>query len=595
MKLIFHYLKPYRWRVAMIMAIKTLATFLELLLPYVLEHLVDRVAPAKDTPRIFMWGGVMLALAVLICLLNIYSNQKAVKVSSLASYQIRKDLFRRSLSLSGGQFDAFGLPSITSRMTADSYNLQDFSRMFQTIGIRAPIMLTGGIIVTLTMDAGLAAILCIIAPVAMVITVFVSMKGIPLYNRVQQSVDDITRVMRENITGIRVVKALSKEEHERARYDGVNQEMTRRETRAVAIMSLPGPAMTLMLNIGLTLVVFVGARRVNAGLTEPGAILAFLTYFNMILMGVQGLSRIFLGMSKASASAARVAAVIGAGEELLALSEEKAPGTDSDDLILFDDVSFRYGETGGAGAEAFAGGERQMSLDHISFAVKKGGSLGIIGPTGCGKTTILNLLMRFYDPTLGRVCVGGRDVRTYDKDELRRKFGVVFQNDVIFADTIAENIDFGRDVGEAGIRAAAADARAAEFIEAYEDGYEHAAAIHGANFSGGQRQRILIARALAARPEILILDDASSALDYRTDAALREAIRKNYGGVTMLVVAQRVSSIMGLDHILVMDEGRIIGQGGHEELLRSCPQYREIYRTQMGEEEKQVCRDRSPS
>ena len=343
--------------------------------------------------------------------------------------------------------------------------------------------------------------------------------------------------------------------------------------------------MTLMLNTGLTLVVLVGAIRVNNGQTEPGAILAFLTYFNMILMGIMGLNRIFLTMSKANASANRIAAVVRTEETLSALPEEEAAHTDSDAYILFDDVSFRYGEDSkDGGTTGFAGENRQMSLENVSFAMKKGGSLGIIGPTGCGKTTIINLLMRFYDTTNGHVFIGGKDIRTYDKDELHRMFGVVFQNDVIFADTLAENISFGREISEEAMRNAVADARAAEFVEAYEDKYQHRASIHGANLSGGQRQRILISRALAADPDILILDDASSALDYKTDAALRKAILEHHSGTTTIIVAQRVSSIMSLDHILVMDEGRVIGQGTHEELLRSCPQYQDIYKTQMGEE-----------
>lgn len=584
MKLILRYVRPFRGSVALVMAMKTLAVFLELLLPYVLEHLVDHVAPVKDLPRVFVWGGVMLLLAGVIWCLNFVGNRIAVKVSAKAAYEIRKDLFWRSLNLSGSQFDAFGLPSITSRMTSDSYNLQDFIRMVQTIGTRAPLMLLGGVIVTLVMDAGLGLILCVIAPVAVVVVMFVSLKGIPLYDRVQRSVDDITRILRENITGVRVVKALSKEDYERERFDGANREMARRETRATAIMSLPGPAMTLFLNVGLTAVVYAGARRVNAGLTDPGVILAFLTYFNMILMGVMGLSRVFLATSKANASAARVTAVIGAEEQLNTLPETEAPGENSGAFIRFDGVSFRYGGDSASGAEAFAGGQRQMSLERISFSMKKGGSLGIIGPTGCGKTTILNLLMRFYDATSGHVYIGGRDVRTYEKDDLHRRFGVVLQSDAIFADTLRENIGFGRAVGDADVRAAAADARAAEFIERYDEQYDHTVGIHGGDLSGGQRQRVLIARALAADPEILILDDASSALDYRTDAALREAIRRNHSGTTMLVVAQRVSSIMGLDQILVMDEGRIIGKGTHEELLRSCPEYLEIFKTQMGEE-----------
>lgn len=585
MKLIFSYLKKYRWAVVLTMILKLAATFVELLLPYILEHLVDNVAPTKNIPLVLLWGAVMLALSFLIRFLNVIANRRAVKSSSRAAYEVRRDLFWHSVNLSGNQMDEFGLPSLTSRMTSDSYNVQDFMRMFQSIGIRAPFLLLGGIIVTLSMDVGLGAILCVMTPIAIVVIVSVSVKGIPLYAKVQQSVDSITRVMRENITGIRVVKALSKEKYEINRFTGVNEEMARRERTATITMSLPGPIMTLMLNIGLTLVVYVGAVRVNNGLTEPGVILAFLTYFNMILMGVMGLSRVFLVMSKANASANRIAAVIHTEEELTAIPEEEAASTHSDGYIVFDDVSFRYGQDDeNTGDSGFAGESRQMSLEHISFAMKKGGSLGIIGPTGCGKTSIINLLMRFYDTTQGHVFIDGKDVRTYDKDTLHRMFGVVFQNDVIFADTLAENISFGREIDEEAMRYAAADARAAEFIEAYDDDYRHMASIRGANLSGGQRQRVLITRALAANPEILVLDDASSALDYKTDAALRKAIHEHHSDTTTIIVAQRVSSIMNLDQILVMDEGRVIGKGTHEELLLSCPQYREIHKTQMGEE-----------
>ncbi len=584
MRLIFRYLKKYRWWVVFSIALKTLATFIELLLPYILEHLIDDVVPTKNLPHVFFWGIVMLVIAVTIRFLNIWANRRSVKTSADAAYEVRRDLFERSVHLSGGQMDEFGLPSLISRMTSDSYNVQDFMRMFQTIGIRAPLLLIGGLIVSITMDPGLSTILCIVAPVAIVLIIFVSFKGIPLYTKVQQSVDSIARVMRENITGVRVVKALSKEEYEKNRFSAVNEEMTRRDRNAAVTMSLPGPIMSLLLNVGLTVVVLVGAIRVNNGQSQPGAILAFLTYFNMILMGVMGLSRTFLTMSKANASANRIDRVIGVKEDLSPLSEEQAAQPSEDAYILFDDVSFRYGKDSKDENANFAGEERRMSLEHIHFSMKKGGTLGIIGPTGCGKTTIINLLMRFYDPTYGGVFIDGKDIRTFQREDLRRKFGVVFQNDVIFADTLARNISFGRTITEAAMRQAASDARAAEFIEAYEDEYQHEAAIHGSNLSGGQRQRVLITRALAGDPEILVLDDSSSALDYKTDAALRQAILNHYTDTTTIVIAQRVSSIMSLDHILVMDEGRIIGQGTHEELLSSCPQYLDIYKTQMGEE-----------
>ncbi|MCD7868322.1 MAG: ABC transporter ATP-binding protein/permease [Clostridiales bacterium] len=577
MKFMLSYLKKYRGLVAACMTLKLGGTLLELLIPYVLEYMIDEVAPTQSLRSVIFWGIIMVFLAILVRIVNVGANRLSVKGARNAACDIRRDLLWHSLNLSGSQVDRFGLPSLTSRMTSDSYNVQNFLQSGQSLGVRAPIMLVGGIAVTMTMDVGLASILCVMAPILLVVVIGVSLKGIPLYDRVQESLDEIVRIMREDITGIRVIKALSKEDYERRRYDRVNETLTRRDRKAGVVMALPGPLMTLALNLGLTLVVVVGAVRVNRGVTRPGVILAFLTYFNLILMGVMSLNRLFMMMSKATASAGRIAAVIRQPEGLEPVPESLAAHTEQDACVVFDRVSFRYGEQ----TEVHEG--MQMSLSNISFSIKKGGSLGIIGATGCGKTTIVNLLMRFYDATDGHIFVDGQDIRTYEKDCLRRKFGVVFQNDVIFAESLAQNIDFGRGVSEEEIRTAAANARAQDFIEAYEDSYQHSAAIHGANLSGGQRQRVLVARALAAHPEILILDDASSALDYRTDAALRKTIREEYQDTTTIVVAQRISSIMSLDDIIMLDEGEILGHGSHEELLASCPQYREIYRTQMGE------------
>ena len=593
MKFIFSYVKKYRVMVAFGMLIKLSAALAELLLPYVLEHLIDDVAPLQKTGPVLAWGAVMLILVVYVRQANVKANRTAVGVAKRSIYEIRRDLFWKSVNLSGGQLDAFGLPSLNSRMTSDSYNLQSFIQSSQTMGIRAPILLFGGIAITLTMDLGLASILCIMAPVLITAVVYVSMRGIPLYEKVQKSVDDIVRIMRENITGIRVVKALSKEDYEMGRFEDANREMANRDIKAGIVMALPGPIMTFMLNIGLTIVVIVGAYRVNGGITQPGVILAFLTYFNMILMGVMGLNRIFMLMSKANASANRIAAVVNSEEELQPVSAEEAAETEREGYIVFDHVTFSYGkhpeaaETEEALEEdaamaRFDGLERQKCLEEIDFTVKKGGSLGIIGATGCGKTTVINLLMRFYDADEGHIFIDGRDVRTYDKDELHRLFGVVFQNDVIFADSLKENISFGRDVGTEEMRRAAGDAMAREFIESYEDTYDHRAVVRGANLSGGQRQRVLIARALAAAPRILVLDDSSSALDYKTDAALRKAIREHHADTTTIIIAQRISSIMGLDDIIMLEEGKVIGHGTHEELLRDCAMYQEIYRTQMG-------------
>ena len=588
MRFLWKYLRQYALRISGVMGIKMAGTVLELMIPYVMEHLIDHVVPTREIHSVLLWGAAMVVLALCVRFLNVNANRLSVKTAKEATWKIRRDLFHAALNLSGSQMDGIGLPSLISRMTSDSYNVQSFIQSMQTIGIRAPIMLVGGICVTLTMDTGLASILCIMAPIMIALVVFISMKGIPLYTKVQEGMDGIVRVMRESITGIRVVKALSREPYERKRFKEANTETARRDIRAGMIMALPGPVVTLFLNIGLTLVVLIGARRVHAGETEPGVILAFLTYFNMILMGVMGLNRIFMMMSKANASAGRIGAVAMTENQLQPIPEEMAAKACSDDFIIFDHVSFSYDHNSTAGenrSESFAGSTRQKCLEDLTFSVPRGGSLGIIGATGAGKTSIINLMMRFYDPQEGNIFIGGRDVRTFSADQLHRMFGVVFQNDVIFADSIRENVVFGRDMEEEALKAALRDAMAQEFIDQYEDGYDHRAVIHGANFSGGQKQRLLVARALAADADILVLDDSSSALDYRTDASLRRAIRENHDRATTIVVAQRISSIMALDKIIVLDEGRMIGYGTHEELLRACPVYREIHETQMGEVE----------
>ena len=585
MKFIWSYMRKHIWAILLVLFMKSFSTVLELFLPYILEYMIDTVAPTKDVRQILLWGGIMLTLAILVRFISVGANRGSVRIARKCIYKMRQDLFTKSINLSGDQMDEVGLPSLISRMTSDSYNVQSFMQITQTIAIRAPFLLFGGIFITLSMDTGLAMVLIILAPILLVAVVIISRKGIPLYDIVQTKLDNVVRIMRENITGIRVVKALSKEDYEKRRFTNANETMSKSEIKASVVMSLPGPVISLAMNIGLTLVVLFGAYRVNKGVTQPGVILAFLSYFQMILMGVLILNRFFLNMSKANASANRISSVMNQPEGLEKI--EEGPKAPSDDYIIFDNVSFTYNgsarvESQNSGS-AFAGGSREKTLNDINFRIPRGGSLGIIGATGSGKTTVLNLLMRFYDPQEGHVFIDGRDVRTYDLDKLRRLFGVVFQNDAIFADTIAENLSFGRDVSHDEMKNAAWNAMAGEFIEDYDDQYEHEAAIHGANFSGGQKQRLLISRALAAHPKILVLDDSSSALDYRTDALLRKNIRQNHDDATMIIIAQRVSSIMSLDQIIMLDEGRIIGIGTHEELLASTPQYRDIYETQMGE------------
>ena len=582
MRLLFRAMGRYKKAVAVCIFIKLLATLSELMLPYILEYIIDHIAPMGDLRLAILWGLLMFAAAILTRQLNVTANRGAVRNAHRVSYDIRQELFHKTANLSGSQFDAFGLPSLISRMTSDSYNVQSAAQQLQTLCVRAPMLLIGGVCVALVMDASLAMILVAMLPVLIAVVLTVSARGLPMYHKVQQKLDVVVRVMRENITGIRVVKALSKTEYEKRRFAQANQDMTDGDIAAGTVMAIPSPLMQLCLNGGLALVVFIGAARVNAGAMEPGVILAFLTYVNMIIMGVMGLNRIFMTLSRAGASADRIDQVLQTEIDQRVLPEGEALTPAGDEFIRFEHVSFSYGEGDGSSA-GFAGEEREKALTDISFALKQGESLGIIGPTGCGKSTIISLLMRFYDTQDGGVFVDGRDVRTYEKDALRSRFGVCFQNDMVFQDTLRENVRFGREVDDAAFRAAIEDAMAAEYIDALEDGPDYQAAIKGANLSGGQKQRLLVARALAAKPEILVLDDSSSALDYKTDAAMRRAIRENHGDATLIMIAQRVSSIMGMTHILVMDNGKCVGYGTHEELLETCPAYRETYQVQMGE------------
>lgn len=576
-------MREHLGRIGLSMTAKLLAAVGELMIPYVLEYMIDWIVPRNELRPVILCGLGMAAIALAVRQINIFANQTAVSVSRDCTQRLRQDLFVRTTHLSGTQTDAFGLPSLISRMTSDSYNIQNFITSIQTVGIRAPITLVGGILITWTMDPVLASILCVMAPILICVVVLVSLRGIPLYDRVQRRLDTMVRVLRENITGVRVVKALSKTDWERRRFQDINDQLTDSDLKAGVVMAIPSPMVQMCLNLGLILVVLVGAHRVDSGAARPGVILAFLTYFNMILQRVMSLNRIFMLLSKASASADRIEQVLSTPDDqpVLPLTPERQ--THSGAFLEFDHVSFTHAS--GVSSDTSAHSEekqRSKCLDNISFQLNRGETLGIIGATGAGKTTLLHLLMRFYDAEEGGIYVDGRDVRCYDKAELRQKFGVAFQNDIIFAETLEDNISLGRPLPREEIRRAAQDAMAAGFIQDKPEQYQFRADIKGANLSGGQKQRILIARALASRPEILILDDSASALDYQTDANLRQSLRQNYAGVTSVIVAQRVSSIMGATKILVLEDGRGIGLGTHQELLEHCPTYLDIYRSQMG-------------
>ena len=569
MRKVFEYLKPYLPRISVGLLIKFTGTIMDLALPWILSYMIDDIVPLKDVGLIFIWGTAMIVCAVIALVTNIAANRMASWVAQHTTQTLRHDLFSKISYLSCKQIDDFSIPSLESRLTTDTYNIHQMIGMMQRLGVRAPILLLGGILVTLTLDPLLSLVLICTLPLIAAVMVYVSKKGIPLYIHLQHGVDEMVRTVRENISGIRVIKALSKTDYEKERFAKVNSEVVRREKKAATTMALTNPVMNLFLNVGLTVVILVGAFLVNANMSQPGKIIAFMTYFTIILNAMLSINRLFVMYSKGTASAARISEVLNTPKDL---KTQKVPEDLNEEgiyHILFDDVSFSYQK-------------KEADISHISFRLKKGETLGIIGATGAGKSTITALLMRLYDADSGRIMIDGKPVESIPPEELHTKFGVVFQSDALFADTIAENIDFGRKLSKEQLLRAAECAQAMEFIRSLPDGFEHRLTARGTNLSGGQKQRLLIARALAGDPEILILDDSSSALDYRTDAKMRQALKQHYANTTSIIIAQRVSSILHADHILVIEDGKELGYGTHEELLQRCDIYRQIAESQMG-------------
>ncbi|WP_337092651.1 ABC transporter ATP-binding protein [Enterococcus gallinarum] len=566
MKLLKKYLRPYIGRMSLGISIKFFGSLMDLLLPWILAYIIDTIIPTKNVSAIFLWGGVMLLCSVIAVVTNILANRMASSVARDATGSIRHDLFAKVAYLSIPQIEQVGIPSLVSRLTTDTYNIHQTVGMIQRLGIRAPILLLGGVLITATLDPVLTVVLVGVLPFTLVAAVIISKRGIPLFAQLQKRVDTLVRTVRENVTGARVIKALSKAEYEKQRFQRVNQSVVAAETKANRTMAATPPLMDFFLNAGLTLVILVSAYRVNAGLTQPGVIIAFLTYFTIILNAMLSITRIFVIVSKGLASADRIQAVLRLPEDMkvvpLLAREDEAH-------IVFDHVSFTYPDG-------------TTVLKEIDFSLDKGQTLGIIGATGSGKSTIVRLLLRLYDPTNGQIRINGRDIRSLDPAELHQYFGIVLQKDVLFADTIEKNIDFGRRFSKEQIEEAAARAQAKEFIQQLPQQLAYELHARGSNLSGGQKQRVLLSRALAGEPQILVLDDSASALDYQTDAKLRQVFKQQFADTTTILIAQRIGSIQHADKILVLENGRMSGFGDHATLLATNTIYQEIYHGQTG-------------
>jgi ATP-binding cassette subfamily B protein len=574
MKIILNLLKPFKYKLTFSLTLKSIAALADLFLPWIIAYMIDVIIPdlreASDptlTP-LYLAGILMVVIAFIGLFFNVIANRQAEYIAAVATKDLRHDLFKKIENLSANQVDQLTRPSLISRMTTDTYNVYRATAVMQRLGVRAPVLLIGGILLALSLDAVLTLVMISMLPLILVIVYFTSKKGIPLYKKTQKKVDVLVRTLREYITGARVVRALSMNDHEMNRFDHANQETVDAELHATTTMARINPMMRAVMNLGLVIVLVFGAFRVNIGMTEKGQIMAFVTYFTIILNAMMSITRVFVLSSRATASGERIYEVINMPEDLKDGYDEVKEDL-SKPHIEFDDVSFSYNQ-------------KEANLEDVSFKLNKGQTLGIIGATGSGKTTIINLLMRFYDVDKGHIKIYGKDVRDLKQNDLRKRIGVVFQNDLIFADSIYGNIQFNRNkIGDEDIELATRVAQA-DFIYEKEDKHETKMAQKGMNLSGGQKQRVLIARAVAGHPDIMILDDASSALDYQTDLNMRKSLKKELVDTTMIIIAQRISSLKDSDLILLIDDGKIVDKGTHDELMRSSKLYQEIAEYQLG-------------
>ncbi|MGQ9778727.1 MAG: ABC transporter ATP-binding protein [Bacillota bacterium] len=574
-RLLFRFLKPYRLQIALVLLFVFVQAMAELYLPTLMSDIVNTGIMKGDVDYIWRVGGRMLLVALVGTVCAVAATFFASRTAMGFGKLLRSRIFNHVEKFSLHEFDKIGTPSLITRNTNDVTQLQ----MAVMIGLRmmamAPIMGIGGLIMALSKDKGLAWILAVVLPVLGVMVFFVTRRGFPLFTSIQKKIDRINRIIRENLEGIRVIRAFNRIEHERRRFHEANYDLTETSITVNRLMALMMPSTMLLMNMAIIAIVWFGAVRVDRGTLQIGNMMAFFQYAIQIMIAFVMATMMFVMIPRAQASAERILEVLAVKPEIEDPPAPAAEGTeDRKGWVEFQNVTFRY-----HGAE-------EPALKNVSFCARPGEVTAIIGGTGAGKSTLVNLILRFYDVNEGRVLVDGVDVREMSQETLRAKIGFVPQKAFLFSGTVAENIRYGKeDATEEEIRHAAEVAQAMEFIAEMEGGLAAPIAQGGTNVSGGQRQRLAIARALVRKPAIYIFDDSFSALDFKTEARLRAALRKETAGATVIVVAQRVSTIMDADRIVVLDEGRVVGIGTHRELMQTCPVYREIVLSQLPEEE----------
>ena len=555
---------------------KLLEAIFELLLPTMMVYVINNGVAKQDMDYVLHMGGWMLGMSVLGFGCSMVCQYFAARASQGFGTALRNAVFAHIQSLSHKELDQLGTASLINRLTNDVNQLQLAVAMMIRLVVRTPFICLGAIAMAMMLDLSLSVLLWGAIPVFVLILYLIMMRSSVLYRCYQQRLDRMAAVLRENLAGVRVIRAFAETKREKQRFYQTKDELTETALSIGRVSALLNPMTTFVMNAVILLILWAGAQHVEAGLLAKGEIIAYANYITQILLVLIVISNLVVIFTKAFASARRVNQVL---ETKSSLPENPGQGTRSvldgqAPLLSLQDVSFRYSQTG------------DMALSHVSVELARGETVGIIGSTGSGKSTFVNLLPRFYDAAEGRIFVNGCDVRSWDLQELRQKFGIVPQKAVLFTGTIEENIRWGKeDVTGNELQRALEIAQAAEFVEKLPAGIKTRVERGGQNFSGGQKQRLTIARALAAQPEILILDDSASALDFATDAALRQALRRHCAEMTVILVSQRVSSIRQADKILVFDDGELAGCGTHEELMETSAAYREICLSQLSSEE----------
>ena len=574
MKKLWKYMRDYRREGILAPLFKLLEASLELLVPLVMAQIIDIGIANGDGGFILSRCGILAALAAVGLVCSITAQYFAAKASVGFAAKLRSTLFKHIQSLSYSKLDTQGTGTLIARITGDINQVQSGMNLALRLLLRSPFVVFGAMIMAFTIDVKAALVFVVTIPLLSIVVFGIMLWSIPMYKKVQARLDKVLGITRENLSGVRVIRAFCKEDEERREFGERNAALTKLQLIVGRVSAAMNPATYIMINLGIAVLIYVGALRVDSGILTQGQVVALYNYMSQILVELVKLASLIITITKALACAGRVSAVLDVESDMHG-ADTMPKEIDTDEEVRFENVEFGYA-TGG-----------EPALSGISFSVKKGETMGIIGGTGSGKSSLVSLIPRFYDATGGHVYIKGNDVKDYPLGALREMVGMVPQKAVLFKGTIRENLRWGSaDATEEEMERALSDAQALEIVKAKPEGLDSPVAQNGKNLSGGQRQRLTIARALIKKPEILILDDSASALDYATDLALRRSLAALSYKPTVFIVSQRASSILHADKIAVLDEGKMVGLGTHDELMQTCPVYREIYYSQYEQEVK---------